>query len=358
MRHACATLIATALCLLPLGAPAHGPATAAVEPAAIDCLPAPQALDEERFVRLGGIEQWITIKGRSCANPVVLFLHGGPGNTLSPYADAIYGDWQDEFTLVQWDQRSAGKTFGRNPDSAEQELTVEQMAQDGVELAAYLTRYLGKDKVILVGGSWSSILGVHMALSRPELLHAYVGVGQIVEYRENEGAMYRKVIGLARAAEDGKTVASLEAVGAPPWTTPRSSGIVRRATRAYEAKTTIPAPTSWWTPAAPYATPQALADYEGGEDHSYLQFVGYKGDGMYSRVDLPKLGTRFAIPVFLLQGAEDLVTTAEVSKRYFDTIQAPRKDYVLLERTGHDPNQAMVDATRRVLTAQVAPFIQ
>lgn len=65
MRHLCATLIATALCLLPLGAPAQGPANAAMEPAAIHCLPAPQALDEERFVRLGGIEQWITIKGRS-----------------------------------------------------------------------------------------------------------------------------------------------------------------------------------------------------------------------------------------------------------------------------------------------------
>ncbi len=358
MRHSCATLIATTLCLLPLGAPAHGPATAAMAPAAIQCLPKPQALDEERFVRLGGIEQWITIKGRSCANPVVLFLHGGPGNTMSPYADAIYGDWQDAFTLVQWDQRSAGKTFGRNPGSADQELTVEQMAQDGIELASYLTRYLGTQKVILVGGSWSSILGVHMALSRPDLLHAYVGVGQIVEYHENEAAMYRKLIGLARAAEDGKSVAALEAVGPPPWTNPRNFGIVRRATRVYEAKTTTPAPESWWTPAAQYTTPQALADYEGGEDHSYLQFVGYAGNGMYSRVDLPKLGTRFAIPVFLLQGAEDLVTTAEVSKRYFDTIQAPRKDYVLLDRTGHDPNQAMVDATYKILTGQVVPFIQ
>ena len=358
MRHAFAALVATALCLSPLVAPAQGPTTAAVEPTALECQSTPRPLNEERFVRLGGIEQWITIKGRSCANPVVLFLHGGPGNTMSPHGDAIYGHWQESFTLVQWDQRSAGKTFGRNPGSAEQVLTVEQMAQDGIELATYLTRYLGTDKVILVGGSWSSILGVHMALARPDLLHAYIGVGQIVEYHENEAAMYRKLIGLARTAGDEKSIAALEAVGPPPWTNPRNFGIVRRVTRAYEAKTTTPAPESWWTPAAQYTTPQTLADYAGGEDHSYLQFVGYNGDGMFSRVDLPKLGTRFAIPVFLLQGREDLVTTADVSKRYFDTIQAPRKDYVLLERTGHDPNQAVVDATYRILTKQVAAFIR
>lgn len=358
MGQIAAIVIPAMLLLLPLGGFAHGPASAEGAPVAVQCLHTPHGLEEERFLRLGGIDQWITIKGRNCGNPVVLFLHGGPGNPMSPYADALYGDWQDEFTLVQWDQRGAGKTFGRNPGSAEAELTIEQMTQDGIELASYLTHYLGAEKVILVGGSWSSILGVHMALSRPDLLHAYVGVGQIVEYQANLDATYRQVIALARAAGDEKTLAALEALGPPPWTNPRNFGIVRRATRVYEAKTTTPAPASWWTRSPQYATPQALADYEGGEDHSYLQFVGYNGDGMYSRVDLPKLGTRFQIPVFLLQGAQDLVTTTDVSRRYFDAIEAPKKDYVLLEGTGHDPNQAMVDATYKVLTGQVVPLIR
>jgi len=361
MRPLAAIVIPAVLLLLPLGGLAQGPASAgdAADAAdAIQCLHAPHGLEEERFVRLGGIDQWITIKGRNCSNPVVLFLHGGPGNPMSPYADALYGDWQDEFTLVQWDQRGAGKTFGRNPGSAETELTIEQMTQDGIELASYLTGYLGAEKIILVGGSWGSILGVHMAYARPELLHAYVGVGQIVEYRANLDATYRQVTGLARAAGDEETLATLEALGPPPWTNPRNFGIVRRATRAYEAKTTTPAPASWWTRSPQYATPQALADYEGGEDNSYLQFVGYKGDGMYSRVDLPMLGTRFQVPVFLLQGAQDLVTTADVSMRYFDAIEAPNKDYVLLERTGHNPNQAMVEATYKVLIGQVVPLIR
>jgi len=108
----------------------------AAPPARHDSIcPSPgQAVREEGFVSLGGIEQWVTVKGANCANPVILFLHGGPGNPLSPYADALHGAWEKDFTLVQWDQRGAGRTFGRSPPG-ESKLTVERMAADGVELA-------------------------------------------------------------------------------------------------------------------------------------------------------------------------------------------------------------------------------
>jgi pimeloyl-ACP methyl ester carboxylesterase len=250
---------------------------------------------------------------------------------------------------VQWDQRGAGRTFGRNPGAAESELTIDRMTKDGVELAAYLVRVMNTQKIILVGGSWGSVVGVHMAKSRPDLFHAYVGSGQLVSERENQDDSVRSVLALARAAGDAKTVSAIEALGPPPWTNPRNVGILRRATMTYEAKTSIPAPKSWWVPSPPYATPEARADYENGEDYSYLQFVGRKGDGMLTKVDLPKLGLAFDIPVFIVQGSEDLVTTPSVAKRYFDRITAPQKEYVLLPNTGHDPNAAMIDAQYKIL---------
>lgn len=218
---------------------------------------------------LGGIEQWVTIKGGSCANPVILFLDGGPGNTLSPYADSIYGSWEKDFTLVQWDQRGAGRTYGRNAPPADP---------------------------------------------------------------------------------------ALEALGPPPWENPRNSGVLRRATRAYEAKTSIPAPKSWWLRAPAYDTPQVRAEYLEGEDHSYLQFVGRKGDGMFSRVDLPGLGAAFEVPVFIIQGSEDLVAIPEVARRYFDGIAAPQKEFVVVPHTGHDPNVALVEAQYRIMTERVRPL--
>ena len=289
---------------------------------------------------------------------MILFLHGGPGNTLSPYASAIYGSWENEFTLVQWDQRGAGRTFGRNPQAAEPELTIDQMTRDGIEVATYLARHLNKKKVILLGGSWGSVLGVHMAKARPDLFHAYVGVGQLVDSAENQAASFGKVMALARTAGDTKTLSTLEALGAPPWANPRNFGILRRATRHYEKKTTIAAPASWWVPSPLYATPELQADYENGEEFSYLQFVGLKGNGMFSKVDLRKLGSAFEVPVFLVQGSQDLVTVPEVAKRYFDSISAPEKGYVLLSKTGHDPNVMMIDAEYRVLRTRIVPRLR
>ncbi len=132
--------------------------------------PAPVSLDS--FVPIGGIEQWVTVRGSNCANAVVLFLHGGPGNPLSPYSEAIYKDWERDFTIVQWDQRGSGRTFGRNPAAAEGTLSVERMARDGIEVAEYLASRFKQKKVYLVGGSWGSVLGVHMAKARPDLFHA------------------------------------------------------------------------------------------------------------------------------------------------------------------------------------------
>ncbi len=304
---------------------------------------------EEGYVTIGGIAQWITIAGESCASPVVLFVHGGPGNPLSPYSSSLYSDWEKDFTIVQWDQRGAGRTFGRNPDLADAKLTIAQMTADGVEVAEHLRRRLGKRKLILVGSSWGSVLGVHMAKARPDLFAAFVGVGQLVSYRDNQGSTYRRLLELARAAGDSATVAKVEALGPPPWSNPRNFGIVRRFTRTYEAKTSTPAPGSWWKSAPLYATAEALAAYEGGEEYSYLQFVGANGDGMLSAVDLPSLGSEFGVPFYLIQGSEDLVTTPEVAKHYFDSIRAPDKRYILLEETGHDPNPAMLEAMLELL---------
>jgi pimeloyl-ACP methyl ester carboxylesterase len=333
---------------------------------------ATQTIREEKFVMIGGIEQWVTISGTNCANPIVLIVHGGPGNSMTPYGDAIYGSWTKQFTVVQWDQRGTGRTYGRNrllperdsrkwtPEQLEElpPLTIARLTEDGLEVARYAAARLNQRKVILVGGSWGSALGVHMVKARPELFHAYMGTGQMVQYTENELSTYEKVLGLARAAKDARTVATLETLGAPPWTNPRAFGIVRKATRVYEAKTTTPPPKSWWAPAALYSTPEAELDYEAGEEYSFLQFVGLKGNGMLSTIDLYKLGAKFDVPVFLLQGIEDLVTTPAVAKRYFDTIVAPAKEFILMPNTGHDPNEIMLDTQLRTLTSRVVPLIK
>ncbi|MFC0132212.1 proline iminopeptidase [Massilia eurypsychrophila] len=320
------------------------------------CVAKQGKVDEKGFVAIGGIEQWITVRGDSCANPVILVIHGGPGNPLSPFADQLFGGWNEQFTVVQWDQRGTGMTYGRSTPPADSRLSIEQMRDDGVEVARYLAARFGKQKVILWGSSWGSILGVHMAKAHPELFHAYLGTAQLVNERENGAASYAKLMGLARAADDKASLAVLEGVGAPPWTDPRSFGKVRRVSRKYEAKVSTPAPAAWWKMAAEYTTPKAQADYEAGEDYSFISFVGMKGDGMLSQLDLPKLGTDFAIPMFFVEGAHDLVAPPELAQRYYESIRAPQKGLVLLERVGHDPNQDMMDAQYKILKERILPL--
>jgi pimeloyl-ACP methyl ester carboxylesterase len=334
------------LCQGAFGAPSIAPA----------CVGQPGKLDEKGYVPIGGIEQWVTVKGDSCANPVILFISGGPGNPLSPYSDALYGAWAKDFTIVQWDQRGAGMTYGRNPPPADTMLTLKQMSDDGTELAAYLARRYGKKKVILWGSSWGSILGVHMAKAHPDLFYAYLGTSQLVSYRDNQTASYAKLMTVVRGAGDKAALAVLDGVGAPPWTDPRSFGKVRRVIRQYEAKVTSAPPATWWKLAADYATPKAQADYEAGEDYSFISFVGMKGDGMFAQLDLPKLGTDFAIPMFFVEGAQDLLATPDVALRYYQSLKAPQKDLVLLEHAGHDPNQDVIDAEYKLLKERIRPL--
>ena len=320
-----------------------------------------RAIREQGFVPLNGIEQWLTITGQDCRNPVVLFIHGGPGNPVTPFAGALYGAWAKDFTLVQWDQRGAGRTYGRNlpvrelePEEFERTpLTLELMAADGIAVAEYLRQRLGQTKIVLTGSSWGSALAVEMAHQRPDLFHAYVGVAQLVGPAD-VAASHALALQRARELGDEPALAALQSIGAPPWKDPRSFGKLRRIVRGYEARRTDPGPE--WRPAADYAGPQDGAAYEAGEDFSFLKFVGLRADGILWRLDLPEQRTRLKLPVFLVQGAEDLLTPPAVTQAYFDRIDAPTKKLVTVPRAGHDPNGPLLDAQLRVLRQVVAPL--
>ncbi len=305
-------------------------------------------LRQQGYVRIGGIEQWVSINSSNCTFPLILFLHGGPANPISPFADAIYAGWEQQFTLVQWDQRASGKTWLRNQPAAGEQLTLAQMTQDGLELVQYLQQVLGRRPLVLMGSSWGSALGIKMVQQQPQWFAAYVGSSQLVSGRQNQLASYQAVLKLATAANDQAALAQLGKLGSPPYVKP--SGILRRLTRQSEATLATAAPAHWWQASPAFELEKYAPAYEAAEDYSFLQFMGFDPEtgqttsGMFHAIELLRDATALNLPVYFIQGEDDLVTVPAMTRAYFNTIKAPHKELIMVPKAGHGPNAASIAA--------------
>ncbi|RAU83616.1 alpha/beta hydrolase [Pontibacter arcticus] len=319
----------------------------------------PKSISEERFIQVGGIEQWVTMHGEDRTKPVILFLHGGPGSTMSPYDDAMYGSWKKDFILVNWDQRGAGRTFGRNAPSPvtedywiENPLTVEQIVADGIEVSEYVRKHLGKRKLILIGTSWGSVVGANMALARPDLFTAYVGHSQVVESTGGFVHAYNKVSELAQKANDTEALVKLKELGQPPYEDAQKEGQLMRIIKKYEHQNSVPAPATWWKIRSEYDNEKdAQARYD-GDDYSFLHFAGFKKMGIKSMaagIDFRKNGMTYKVPVYFIQGEEDILTPKEATKAYYDKVKAPKKQFILVPGAAHGHNQAIIEAQYKVV---------
>lgn len=317
-----------------------------------------QSINEERFLPIGGIEQWVTIEGADKSKPVILFLHGGPGSVMTPYVDNIYGAWREDFILVNWDQRGAGRTFGRNAPMevnedywVEYPLTIEQMVTDGIELSEYLIDHLGKQKIIILATSWGSVLGVEMTLRRPDLFYGYIGHSQVVNSSESLMHAYNKILKMTQDASDQEATDKIRAIGPPPYDDAKNAGQLFQIIKKYEREHSTTAPDSWWQPAPQYDNEVDAKNRYDGDDYSFINYVGHKKLGikaMNTTIDFMK-DVNFKVPVYLIQGENDILTPKELTKAYFYKINAPKKDFFLVPGAAHGHNQAVVDTQIKIL---------
>lgn len=193
---------------------ARGPARAvsprAVSPRAIP----PRAIDDGGFVDVRGEPQWLALRGDDTRNPPLMILPG-PGVALSGIAP-WFAPWETHFTLVHWDPPFAGATYGRHGAPADYGL--ERLVLDAAAVAEHLLARLGHERLIVLGSSGGSAVGLMLARQRPDLVAAVIGTGQIIHWARQEAACHRLILARARAAGDATAVAALERFGPPPWT--------------------------------------------------------------------------------------------------------------------------------------------
>jgi pimeloyl-ACP methyl ester carboxylesterase len=283
-------------------------------------------LAESGFVRIGGIDQWIAVQGLDPRNPAILFLHGGPGEAQSPFLNQFL-PWERDFTVVNWDQRGAGKTYGRYGPSTP-DMTFDRLVEDAIEVAEHVRTRLSQPKLILVGHSAGSFLGVHVIRRRPDLFHAFVGTGQLANYATVVAEQVLWARQQATAAGDQAALKALdEAEALPP-------GLRRTFTAASAAKKWIMSPpdltyakiqTDFLGPEPRPATGDA-ADWLAG-----YSFCGSRLAPVVAAGDLATLGLDMAIPFFVIQGREDHITGIAQAKAYAEEVRAPAKAFVPID---------------------------
>lgn len=290
----------------------------------------PGSIAEIEYLRLGGVDQWVMIRGESVANPVLILLHGGPGFPEMRLFRTFNAPLEQSFTVVYWEQRGTDKSFDRKiPKSS---MTIERFIADLDELVDAVRKRLTQDKVAIYGHSWGSMLGVLYAARFPEKVSAYVGTGQIGDWPASEALSYAFTLAEAERRNNRKALKELRAIGAPPhtygkmavqrkWLT-RYVGIVRGMSLWKFVRITLGGPE-----ASIFDLPNILRGF-------MLSACMWPE---VSALNLVKAVPALKMPVFFFIGRHDRVVAPETSAAYFDVLAAPSKRFVWFEESAHEP---------------------
>lgn len=296
----------------------------------------PQGIDEKIKLHINGIDQWISIRGKDRRNPILLFLHGGPASPAMPEGYTFQTPWEDYFTVVQWDQRGSGKTYRANSEAAMAPgMNVETMTDDAAQVAQYLREHYHKQKIFLLGHSWGTVLGVHLAQKHPDWFYAYISVGQVVNGRRNEAIGYNYALGRAKAEGNTKAIAELEAIGPYPGTaklTPERIG-VRGQWEMYYGGLAWGRKDFQFDVDAEELSPDYTREDLDAIDKGSAFSLKYLLDALLD-VDFDHT-THFDCPVIVYVGAHDFTTPHETAEKWFDDIQAPSKRLVSFADSAH-----------------------
>jgi len=287
---------------------------------------------------------------------VLLVLHGGPAFTVSPVSYYYMRDWEEHFTVVQWDQRGAGKTYAASdPEKIRATLTVDRIVADSEELIAYLRDKYHQDRIVLFGHSFGTILGVKLAQRRPEWLHAYVGMGQFTDFQRSEAQGYEATLAAAKAAKNDKAVAALTAIApfpdrAHPERNVQNLGVERFWLATFGGY--------YW--GGGFGHNGEIARFSPDYSEAELK-IRDQAQAFSDQVLWDELGevsfldvTRFKVPVVILQGRHDLGTSATLVDQWFATLKAPAKKLVWFEDSAHmvyeeEPGKTLVSLVNEVL---------
>ncbi|HEY0662058.1 MAG TPA: alpha/beta hydrolase [Lysobacter sp.] len=299
---------------------------------------APGGVERLEKVRIGGIDQWVSVRGNDRRNPVLLMLHGGPGFVSMPTSWYFQRGWEEYFTVIQWDQRGAGKTYVENdPATIAPTMTPERMIADAEEMIAWARKEFGKDKIFLLGHSWGSFLGLSVAQRHPEWLHAYIGMGQATDMRESERRGWRFAMEHARQAGNKEAVQQLQSIstyaqGDQPIAL-KDMAIQRKWLGFYGGA--VHGRTGGDAEAGAIFLSPEYTDEDARLVWTANAFSEDKLLAGVLEVDFSNV-TRLDCPLILFSGRHDYNVSSTAGAEWFERLQAPSKTLVWFEQSAHE----------------------
>lgn len=297
--------------------------------------PSRAAIDDGLFVPVRGEPQWVTLRGADVGQPPLLILTG-PGVAFSRMAP-FFAPWEAAFTLVQWDQPGAGASFARNGAAS---LSLDRLAADAEVVAEIALARLAAPKLLVLGISGGSILGLRLAKARPDLVAAFVGTGQIVHWPRQQALGYRLALQAARTGGDASAVRDLERIGPPPYAdiaaelvfSPHANAMTAAELAEFASLDSATSVALATPPAGAHWVPPDLA-LPDGRERALAGYLALRDE--IAACDAWALGLAFEVPILFLQGELDRYTpTAEVAA-YAAAITAPAAKVVDVAGGGH-----------------------
>ena len=299
-------------------------------------------------VEIGGVNQYLNICGQREQAPVLLLVHGGPGFSDLAFARHGYNRLlEGRFVVVTWDQRGTGRSFSESipPES----MKVEQLISDGGMVAEWLCRHFDQDKIFIRGHSWGGYLGMRIISRFPQMFHAYFALSPYIDYRLSEPISYKFAYDQAKTENHQDALKELDEIGAPPYEKPLQALQIQRKWLEYFGGMVF---------GGRSRSNQIFAlfsDIPGFNKDDYIQAA--KGQEFTTRALFMEGLKRslFAevkavdIPLFFGVGRFDYLNCFELTERYFQDIQASKKELIWFEKSAHFPHFSEAEGYQRIL---------
>lgn len=301
-------------------------------------------------VELNGFKQQILIRGEDKSNPILLYLHGGPGTPVMPMVHYFQSELEKHFVVVNWDQRGAGKSY--DDDLSCEEVNLKQLIEDTQALVDLIREEFKREKIYILGYSFGTILGINLVNDYPEKVYAYIGVSHAIDINEGMKLSYEFAMNKAQEEGNEEYLEKLNKLGEPPYETKEQirtgmkivadlGGGIHNEDALDEAREAIKN--------SPEYTLVDLLKIEDGMDFTWNCVI----DELL-KVNLPSQINRLEVPVYFLEGRYDYILANPLVEKYYSGLEAPKgKELIWFENTGHTLPYEAPDEFQKVLIDKV-----